>query len=260
MAAMTAPPLMVESNFSANCRFSSLAMVQAPLRPDVSHHAAKDFEPPTPSKTKKSKKGAAKAKDEEARKLLQLKEISDRINKVMEDSRITSRPSLKIGLASAFGPPVVMGDEYMMSPKGHGTSSSPVQRNLRWGCDHKLADNICNFNRRSAEESGYFEEETTFLKDEPENGGEVTFYDSNTGKPLFWAPRGRTFEEFVSESKHHGWPSFRDEEVNWTLVRVLMDGETISVHGTHLGHNLPDANGNRYCINLVSVAGRPIRK
>ncbi len=27
--------------------------------------------------------------------------------------------------------------------------------------------------------------------------------------------------------------------------------------GTHLGHNLPDHRGNRYCINLVSIAGRP---
>ena len=37
---------------------------------------------------------------------------------------------------------------------------------------------------------------------------------------------------------------------------MLEDGETISTVGTHLGHNLPDRNGNRYCINLVSVAGR----
>ena len=27
---------------------------------------------------------------------------------------------------------------------------------------------------------------------------------------------------------------------------------------SHLGHNLPDRNGSRYCINLVSVAGRPV--
>ena len=50
----------------------------------------------------------------------------------------------------------------------------------------------------------------------------------------------------------HAKPSFRDEEVNWDLVRVLKDGETVSVDGTHLGHNLPDGSGNRYCINLVS--------
>jgi len=38
---------------------------------------------------------------------------------------------------------------------------------------------------------------------------------------------------------------------------VLPDGETVSVDGTHLGHNLPDRKGRRYCINLVSIAGRP---
>jgi hypothetical protein len=35
-----------------------------------------------------------------------------------------------------------------------------------------------------------------------------------TGKPLFIAPRGRTFEEFKAESISHGWPSFRDQEVS----------------------------------------------
>merc|ERR1711865_790750 len=59
----------------------------------------------------------------------------------------------------------------------------------------------------------------------------------------------------MGESKSHGWPSFRDSEVNWDYVRVLADGECVSVDGTHLGHNLPDRSGNRYCINLVSVAG-----
>ena len=55
----------------------------------------------------------------------------------------------------------------------------------------------------------------------------------------------------------HGWPSFRDQEVNWDYVRVLSDGECVSTAGTHLGHNLPDKAGNRYCINLVSIAGHP---
>ena len=36
---------------------------------------------------------------------------------------------------------------------------------------------------------------------------------NKTGKALFIAPRGRTFEEFKEESLGHGWPSFRDEEV-----------------------------------------------
>ena len=136
-----------------------------------------------------------------------------------------------------------------------GTSHTPVQADLRWGCSHELADRICNFNRHFAERSGYWET-TSFLSEES-SVKEVTFYDSNTGKPLFKAPRGRSFEEFVKESQSHGWPSFRDNEVVWENVRCLPNGETVSVDGTHLGHNLPDKNGDRFCINLVSVAGRP---
>ena len=30
-----------------------------------------------------------------------------------------------------------------------------------------------------------------------------------------------------------------------------------SVCGTHLGHNLPDYTGDRYCIDLVCIAGHP---
>jgi peptide methionine sulfoxide reductase MsrB len=93
--------------------------------------------------------------------------------------------------------------------------------------------------------------------DEVDKTGETTYYDSVTGVPLFIAPRGRSFEDFVKESNSHGWPSFRDEEVVWENVRCLSNGEAISTTGTHLGHNLPDRKGNRYCINLVSVAGRP---
>lgn len=63
-------------------------------------------------------------------------------------------------------------------------------------------------------------------------------------------------QEFLMESSSHGWPSFRDEECNWEYVRCLKDGECISTAGTHLGHNIPDKSGNRYCINLVSVAGQ----
>lgn len=32
----------------------------------------------------------------------------------------------------------------------------------------------------------------------------------------------------------------------------------VSIDGTHLGHNLPDRKGNRYCINLVCCAGQPV--
>ena len=151
----------------------------------------------------------------------------------------------------------VAGDESLMAPKAHGTSETGVQPSLRFGCDNELADRICNYNRHYAENSNYFQ--STGLVRElhraEREGDKVQFYDSNSGGLLFVAPQGRTFEKFLTESKKHGWPSFRDAEVNWERVRILPDGECVSVDGTHLGHNIPDGSGNRYCINLVSVAG-----
>jgi peptide methionine sulfoxide reductase MsrB len=126
---------------------------------------------------------------------------------------------------------------------------------------------------------------TSFLKDTKGTDHEK-FYDSNTGKLLFTAPVDRSWSDWIEESKNHGWPSFRDNEVNWDNVRVLPNGETVSVDGTHLvshphlctwrvvcqlerphalpsaaltaqGHNIPDKKGNRFCINLVSIAGNP---
>ena len=153
----------------------------------------------------------------------------------------------------------IMGDESIMSKKAHGTSATPVQDKLLYGCDFQTADKICNFNRHYAEHSGYaFGGNRTWVQTIKANGGaEVTYYDSVTGKPLFIAPKGRTVDEFIMESKAHGWPSFRDQEVVWENVRCLPDGEAVSTTGTHLGHNLPDKSGNRYCINLVCVAGQP---
>jgi len=149
----------------------------------------------------------------------------------------------------------VLGDESIMAPKAHGTSASPVQQNLKWNVDVQNADRITNYNRRFAEYGGYWKQ-TDFLK-EVSRTEPTTYYDSVTGKPLFRAPIGRTMEEFLAESNVHGWPSFRDQEVVWENTRVLRDGETVSTTGTHLGHNLPDRSGNRYCINLISIAGRP---
>ena len=83
--------------------------------------------------------------------------------------------------------PAVMGDESIMSKKAHGASAVPVQENLRWKVDQDTADRICNFNRHYAEHSGYFQSVSDFLK-EAKNlpaTDEITFYDSNTGKPLF---------------------------------------------------------------------------
>lgn len=62
---------------------------------------------------------------------------------------------------------------------------------------------------------------------------------------------------------HHTYPLptfLLSRQVHWDDVRVLKNGETVSVDGTHLGHNLPDGTGNRYCINLVSVAGNPTER
>ena len=89
---------------------------------------------------------------------------------------------------------------------------SPVQENLKWNVDRNKADNICNFNRHYAEHSGYFQS-TEFIDEARkagEEGRQITFYDSNTGKPLFIAPsKNRTMQEFLDESRDHGWPSFR---------------------------------------------------
>ena len=165
------------------------------------------------------------------------------------------------GGGPAFAEPCVIGDESIMSKKAHGTSEVPVQENLRWGCNREVADRICNFNRHSAEYRGYWTS-TAFVDEarkEFDANGEVKFYDSNSGKLLFVAPKGkgRSFDDFIKESVSHGWPSFRDSEVVWDSVRCLPNGEAVSVDGTHLGHNLPDFSGNRYCINLVSCAGNP---
>jgi len=151
----------------------------------------------------------------------------------------------------------VLGDASIMARKsdGRSTGAPPQEAPLMWGADRAVADRICTRNRRFAERASSWER-TTFL-DERRGEGETTFRDVVTGVPLFVAPRGRDFAAFERESRQHGWPSFRDEEVVWENVRVLEDGETVSVGGTHLGHNLPDGKGNRFCINLACVAGKP---
>lgn len=112
----------------------------------------------------------------------------------------------------------VRGDESIMSQKEHGTSNYPVQENLRWKVDNALADRIVNFNRRYAEYSGYWSQETELIKEindhiAKNDNNPIQFYDSVTGKLIFTAPIGRTYEEFKEESLSHGWPSFRDNEV-----------------------------------------------
>lgn len=128
----------------------------------------------------------------------------------------------------------ILADESIMAPKAHGTTESRVIDNLRyfllfsslfflisfsfllflvlilfsfssllycyifrWGCDGRIGDNICSFNRHYAEPSGYFESKTSFLQ-EVDRDNTTTFYDSVSGKPLFIAPVGRTFDEFLA--------------------------------------------------------------
>lgn len=150
-----------------------------------------------------------------------------------------------------------MGDESIMSNKEHGSTKHPVQANLRWKVDRQLADRcalhccrswslwspttsrapcrICCFNRHFAEPATSWER-STFLADLGTSDTPIEFYDSVSGKLLFTAPIGRSADEFVKESKVHGWPSFRDSEVNWDYVRILPDGETVcSTWGSHGG-------------------------
>ena len=142
---------------------------------------------------------------------------------------------------------------FSIAPGAFGSCPSEVQQSLRWGSDRSTGNRICCHNSRYAERAGYWL--TTSFLTAQQGGEEVTFYDSVTGLPLFVAPRGRSWHDFVAESRAHGWPSFRDSEVVWSNVRVVSGGETVSVNGTHLGHNLPDGSGNRYCINIVCAAG-----
>lgn len=87
----------------------------------------------------------------------------------------------------------------------------------------------------------------------------TTFYDPTCGVPLFRAPLGRSFAAFKADTEAHGWPSFRDPEVNVQHVKVQSDGSVMSSCGTHLGTYVPDAGGSpRYCIDLTCVSGHPL--
>merc|ERR1712085_117350 len=57
---------------------------------------------------------------------------------------------------------------------------------------------------------------------------------------------------------HHGWPSFRPEEIVSENVIIHEGGRMESRCLTHLGHNLPDGGVDRYCIDLVCMAGEPL--
>ena len=66
----------------------------------------------------------------------------------------TSYPNTHYFFLAAGSKYPIRGSEEIMKKKLHGSSDSPVQSNLKYGCDVALADRICNYNRRFAEHAG----------------------------------------------------------------------------------------------------------
>ena len=135
-----------------------------------------------------------------------------------------------------------------------------LQSNLRFGAqalvDAGFADVCCKVPQHYAEPAGSLNR-VAFWKEVEDGSQVVTFYDAQCGIPLFKAPRGRSMAEFRAESQRHGWPSFREDELVKKNIEIKEGGEVVSKCGTHLGHNLPDGKGNRYCIDLLCIAGNP---
>jgi hypothetical protein len=77
-----------------------------------------------------------------------------------------------------------------------------------WGSH--FVSTFCTRCVKKCRHSGYFEK-TKFINEAVKDGesGMIHFYDSNTGKLLYTAPKDRTLEDFLVESRAHGWPSFR---------------------------------------------------
>mmetsp|Transcript_22338 Transcript_22338/g.25132 ORF Transcript_22338/g.25132 Transcript_22338/m.25132 type:complete len:150 (-) Transcript_22338:161-610(-) len=100
--------------------------------------------------------------------------------------------------------------------------------------DYEMADRICCHNHHYAEPKGYLNEPQVAIFDKLNPDEETIFYDVVCGLPLFIAPRGRSFADFQAESLHHGWPSFRPEEMISENVILHDDGRMESVCLTHL--------------------------
>lgn len=162
---------------------------------------------------------------------------------------------------------------FVAGMKAAGDSSNEQQCNgvppqesmvhyLGMNLDYETADRICCHNHRYAEPRGYLEWEpdvALFDRLEEQNlTNETIFYDVVCGLPLFIAPRGRSYDDFKKESIKHGWPSFRPEEIISENVIIHPDGRMESKCLTHLGHNLPEGGVDRYCIDLVCIAGSPL--
>jgi len=141
---------------------------------------------------------------------------------------------------------------------GGGAPMKNITTFLNMSLEYDLADFICCNNHRYAEDQGYltWPEINLFGRLDPQ-AEDFVFYDSVCNIPLFIVPRGRSFDEFKEESIHHGWPSFRPAEMISEHVILHDNGRMESICGTHLGHNLPSNGIDRYCIDLVCIAGTP---
>lgn len=140
---------------------------------------------------------------------------------------------------------------------GH-TPMPSVSSFLGANLSYSTSERICCNNHRYAEYRGYLEAPEVDLFGRLDPHAITVFYDSVCGIPLFVAPRGRSFDDFKEESSRHGWPSFRPEEMVSENVILHDDGRMESRCLTHLGHNLPEGGEDRYCIDLVCVAGEPL--
>lgn len=159
------------------------------------------------------------------------------------------------------------------APAWENVCRGAVQRHLRFGAGtlrvpetlpdpaegETLAEAICcDAYYRSlgaAEPKGTFARQGLFR--EP-LGEELTFYDSVCGKALFrvgGSGAKRSVAAFRNETAAHGWPSFREHEVLDTLN--VSGSLVLSSCGTYLGTTEPDAEGQRYCLDLVCLSGQP---
>jgi len=86
----------------------------------------------------------------------------------------------------------------------------------------------------------------------------LSFFDSVCGIELFrLGKQGRSIAEFEKETREHGWPSFRTQDIVGENV-LVKDGQVVSKCGTFLGTMDSDNKGPRYCLDLSCIAGSPL--
>lgn len=159
---------------------------------------------------------------------------------------------LVVGALVAF-PPAAPQQVGSSNPKFGFCSEQPsASAQLLWGSNPATADHICCEQHDYAEFWGYWQ--TTSFPTKLSEGETITFYDVASQVPLFRAPVGRTFDEFVAESTRHGWPSFRAAEKITANVRELPGGEMVSVNGTRASDSARREHAPRL---LRAVGGRP---